>query len=79
MTNIAGTHDANRLEASYQAVHPALLAADQRVHDLHAGQLGQHHERGPLDDRIADRPGDWNPGGAADFHAGLEALHESVW
>jgi hypothetical protein len=32
------------VEAPLQVVCPAFLAADQRMHDLHAGELGQHHE-----------------------------------
>jgi hypothetical protein len=36
------------METSRQALRRALLAADQRLHDVHAGQPRQRVERGPL-------------------------------
>jgi hypothetical protein len=35
------------METSRQALRRALLAADQRLHDVHAGQPRQRAERGP--------------------------------
>ena len=71
-------HHVNRVEASRQTVYPAFLAADQCVHDLHAGELGQCHEPYPLDYRISYRSADWTPRCTFDFHPRGETLRESI-
>ena len=54
----AHANDAHaRLETPRQALRRALLAADERLHDVHAGQPRQPLERDALADRAADRSG----------------------
>ncbi len=76
---LMGMHHVNRVEAPRQTVCPALLAADQCVHDLHAGELGKYHEPAPLDHRISYGSADRAPGCTSDFHAGGETLCASIW
>ncbi len=73
-----GIHHVNRVEAPRQTVYPALLAADQCVHDLHAGKLGKYHEPCPLVHCISYRSVYRTPGGTFDFHARVETLHTSI-
>ncbi len=73
-----GIHHVNRVEAPRQTVYPAFLAADQRVHDLHAGELGQYHEPCPLDHCISYRSAYRPPGRTFDFHACSETLRASI-
>ncbi len=75
---IDGMHHVNRVEAPRQTVCPAFLAADQCVHDLHAGELGQYHEPCPLDYCISYRSAYWTPGCIFDFHACGETLRASI-
>lgn len=75
---LMGKHHVNRVEAPRQTVCPALLAADQCVHDLHAGELGKYHERCPLDYRVSYGPAYWTPGRTVDFHACGETLRASI-
>ncbi len=77
-TALMGTHHVNRVEAPRQTIRPAFLAADQCVHDLHAGELGKHHEPCPLDYRISYRSADRTPGCTFDFHACGETLRASI-
>lgn len=67
------------MEATREAVYPAFLATRQRMHDLHAGELGQRHEPSALDGCAADRTVHRTPGGTLDLHAGFEALRASIW
>ncbi|CAL8473144.1 protein of unknown function [Caballeronia sp. S22] len=64
----------NRVEASGQIVRATFLAADQRVHDLHAGKLEQYREHGALVGSLQDRTAHGPSGGASDLHARREAL-----
>lgn len=73
-----GMHHVNRVETPRQTVYPAFLAADQCVHDLHAGKLGQYHEPCPLDYCTSYRSAYWTPGCAFDFHACSETLRASI-
>ncbi len=77
-TALMGIHHVNRVEAPRQTVYPAFLAADQCVHDLHAGELGQYHEPRPLDDCISYRSAYRTPGCTFDFHARGETLRASI-
>src|ERR1700733_5198504 len=77
-TALIGTHHVNRVETPGHAVYPAFLAADQRVHDLHAGELGQCHEPCPLDDCIPHRFAHRTPGRTLDLHACAETLRASI-
>lgn len=77
-TALMGMHHVNRVEAPRQTVYPAFLAADQCVHDLHAGELGQYHEPCPLDYCISYRSAYRTPGCTFDFHACGETLRASI-
>ncbi|CAB3755906.1 hypothetical protein LMG29660_02713 [Burkholderia puraquae] len=77
-TALMGMRHVNRVEAPRQTVYPAFLAANQCVHDLHAGELGQYHERCPLDYCISYRSAYWAPGCTFDFHACSETLRASI-
>lgn len=77
-TALMGTHHVNRVEASRQTVCPAFLAADQCVHDVHAGELGKYREPCPLDHRISYGSADRTPGRTFDFHTCGEALRASI-
>src|ERR1700756_469235 len=67
------------METPDAPVCPAFLAAHQRVHDLHAGELGQRPEPRTLDDCTPDRTAHRGPRGTPDVHASGETLLTSVW
>ncbi|VWD38990.1 hypothetical protein BLA50215_05236 [Burkholderia lata] len=77
-TALMGMHHVNRVESSRQTVCPAFLAADQCVHDMHAGELGKYHEPCPLDYRISYGSAYRTPGCTFDFHASGKTLRTSI-
>ncbi|MEA3130854.1 MAG: hypothetical protein QOF46_2649 [Paraburkholderia sp.] len=77
-TALTGIHHVHRVEAQIQAVYPAFLAADQCMHDLHAGKLGQCDEPCPLDDCISYGSAHRAPRGLADLHTCGETLLASI-
>lgn len=77
-TALMGMHHVNRVEAPRQTIYPAFLAADQCVHDLHAGELGQYREPCPLDYCISYRSAYRTPGCTFDFYACGETLRASI-